>query len=176
MAAPPTKRARPSPYSTRAGKASDAHRRASAPTSSGASEASSTAFPKRRPLSTDGSATRASSAKAAAKLASCVRRKSKGAPSARFAVYSPPGRSTRAASRAYSSEVSCAGTREPPNTSATTTSALSEGAASSQARASAVCTVIPAPSGSGRCSETSATRPASNSTTDCRDPALVAAA
>ena len=38
---------------------------------------------------------------------------------------SPSGRSTRAAARAYSTEVRCAGTREPPKTSATMTSAQS---------------------------------------------------
>ncbi len=126
--------------------------------------------------STPGSAISASSPNTARKLASWARRKSNGAPSARFAAYTPPGRRTRAASRAYSTEVSCAGTREPPNTSATSTSALPEGAPASQARASAVCTVTPDPAGSGRFSATSSTSPSSNSTTSCREPGRVAAA
>lgn len=127
------------------------------------------------PRSTDGSAISASSAKTAARVASWERRNPNGAPSARFAAYRPSGRRTRSTSRAYSTDVRCAGTREPPNTSPTTRSADRAGAASSHARASAPCTVIPAPSGTGRCSATSASSARSASTTCCREPGRVAA-
>lgn len=68
-----------------------------------------------------------------------------------------------------------AGTREPPKTSATRTSAEAVGAVSSQARASAACRVIPVPAGTGRCRATRSRRPRSASTTSCREPGRVAA-
>ncbi len=71
--------------------------------------------------------------------------------------------------------VRCAGTRDPPNTSATSTSAWSSGAPSSQARASPACSAMPEPSGSGSRSVTSSSSPRSASTTSCREPGRVAA-
>lgn len=84
--APPMSRASAGPCSTRAGNTSAAHSLVSGAMSSGAREASSTALPKRRPRRTAGSAMSATSSNTSAKLASCDRRKVKGAPSARLAA------------------------------------------------------------------------------------------
>lgn len=83
--ASPMNSRRGGPCSTRAGKASEAVRRARGGTSRGWCAATRTAFPNRRPRSTAGSAMTARCSNTSANVASWERRKAKGAASARLA-------------------------------------------------------------------------------------------
>src|SRR5690606_33551576 len=85
-AAPPVKSRSSLPCWTRAGCGSEADLRVSSATGRGASEATSTALPKRLPRSTAGSAIRASPANRAAAVAIWPRRYGSGGPSAMLAV------------------------------------------------------------------------------------------
>ena len=69
-------------------------------------------------------------------VAASLRARARGAPSAQFTRYRPPGRSTLATSRTISTVVTCAGVASPANTSRTTTSADASGSRASCSRAS----------------------------------------
>jgi hypothetical protein len=169
--APATKRVRASPCSTRPGIGSDAARRVSALTGSGAGLATSTRLPNLRPRSTPGSATTHACGNTDRTVATCARACVSGTPSATLAANTPVSRSALRTAAANSDEVRWAGVRPPANTSAITTSNDPAASRSSTALASPIRIRTRRV---GSWSRTRSTSAASISTASCSEPGRVA--
>jgi len=172
--APPAKRTRSWPCTTRPGIGSEAARRVSASTGSSRVLAASTRLPNLRPRSSPGSAIRQACGKTARIVATCARACRSGGPSATLTAKIPCSSSARRAAAANSAEVRWAGVRPPAKTSAMITSKEPAANRSRTARASPMRTRI-RPLRGGSLSRISRQRDSSTSTATCREAGRVAA-